>query len=365
MVMLVMLVVLAGVGLGARPSLRSDHLGKPRTRAYLNTLPEELLLGLEGDCDAISKLTATQPALRNNKYQTYWFPLDAAPRTALEVALQHLRPLAMVGGAHVGAEWWVQSIEGGPSGKIGFHVDKDEAIASNQHYLAHPEYSSILYLSNTGGSTLIFDQYSPNGNGYEPVKPQEGDLSMPQRNKYVVFNGDLLHGVLPGPSQAQASKRVTFLVNYWDRKPDEPNCLRIDYARAAQHGLSLLSGARIAQLQGLPTPHGATEAVAMPAVDLRLKDANGVKRKRASMPRYTQTKIDLPGGRHQHARIPKPGLLPSGTTARLVWKGDLVLPEAPWLSDPPPSSILKPAKPLKEDHSAFRSRLQASLKWDL
>ena len=36
------------------------------------------------------------------------------------------------------------------------------------------------------------------GNGYEPELPEEGELVCPEANKYVIFNGTLLHGVIPG-----------------------------------------------------------------------------------------------------------------------------------------------------------------------
>lgn len=113
-------------------------------------------------------------------------------------------------------------MDGDSSGKLGFHVDKDEGIASDQHYLVHPEYSSVFYLTNTGGGTLILDQWSPEGNGYTPEVPKEAELIFPERNKYLLFNGELLHGVIPG-EDAPGTKRVTFLINYWSAKPAEPN----------------------------------------------------------------------------------------------------------------------------------------------
>lgn len=92
------------------------------------------------------------------------------------------------GKGYAGAEWWVQIVNAGPSGKLGFHLDKDESVASNKRYLVrtrsnvrrgtdwcdicarvvcvtqvHPEWSSVYYLTAAGGCTLIFDQHSPNG----------------------------------------------------------------------------------------------------------------------------------------------------------------------------------------------------------
>jgi hypothetical protein len=141
-----------------------------------------------------------------------------------------------------------------PTGQpLGFHVDKDESIASNQMYLSHPEYSSILYLTDNGGPTLVLDQYSPNGNGYSPRVPHQGEISYPTHNKYVVFNGDLLHGVLPGDHNRYSgvhNQRTTFLVNYWNDAPEEPNCKHsIDYDVAASFGLKLYTRDEMKALQ--------------------------------------------------------------------------------------------------------------------
>jgi hypothetical protein len=105
-------------------------------------------------------------------------------------------------------------------------VDKDESIASNKHYLSHPALASILYLTSVGGPTAITDQWSPHGSGYAPAVPRTGALSHPRVNKYLVFHGELLHGVLPGPPLDQGY-RLTFLVNWWTYKPEEPNCERL------------------------------------------------------------------------------------------------------------------------------------------
>ena len=133
--------------------------------------------------------------------------------------ITRLRPLVESDEHIGGAEWWVQLVN--PNDPIGFHVvsccaalsiphamhccitqDKDESVASNKQYLKHPIWSSVFYLTDIGGGTLIPNQWSPWGNGYEPNKPEEGEWVFPKKNKYMLFDGTLLHGVVPGSRAA-------------------------------------------------------------------------------------------------------------------------------------------------------------------
>lgn len=215
----------------ALPTLRNHHdESTSMFRSYENILPEYIIEQLVVECNAIADYEMTQPSLLNGKYKTRWFPKDQEPRTAIEEAITRLRDVVMPGDNNAGAEWWVQRVDAsGPKSSIGWHVDKDESVASNQHYLSHPEYASIVYLTDLGGATLITNQWSPQGNGYMPPEATEGFLSYPKRNKYTIFYGELLHGVLQGPVPAPGQKRLTFLVNWWDEQPIEPNCSKLKY----------------------------------------------------------------------------------------------------------------------------------------
>jgi hypothetical protein len=203
-----------------------------RTFAYENALPLSLVESVRHDAEVLNSKEGKYALLKNNKRLTRWLPRGQRPRNVLEEAVLWLEKIVRPGRdgtPYVGAEYWVQRVKG-VGGDIGFHLDKDESVASNKHYLLHPEFSSILYLTNTGGCTLILDQHSPDGNGYDPVKADEGELVCPQANKYAIFNGTLLHGVMPGPSYPGADEpyRITFLVNWWPVKPEEPNCVPLD-----------------------------------------------------------------------------------------------------------------------------------------
>ncbi len=97
----------------------------------------------------------------------FYFSSCSTPIIAvLEEAIVRLRQIVQPdqhGVPFAGAEWWVQVVDGNQQGSIGFHLDKDESIASLKHYLVHPTFGSILYLTGYGGCTLIFNQYSPTG----------------------------------------------------------------------------------------------------------------------------------------------------------------------------------------------------------
>ena len=56
-----------------------------------------------------------------------------------------------------------------------FHFDRDEMLWENDKVMAHPTVSSIFYLTNTGGATLIVDQrYDSDTEGLAPPHPERG-----------------------------------------------------------------------------------------------------------------------------------------------------------------------------------------------
>jgi hypothetical protein len=226
--------------------------GSRRAVAFEDVLPEKLIDLMIKDAEAVTEYEASLGNLKDYKRRTRWLPKESRPKTALELAIRRLEAFAKPGSngrEYVGAEWWVQNVEpSGPQSIIGFHLDKDEAIASNEHYLVHPEWGSIFYLTHTGGCTLVFDQHSPNGNGYEPVEALEAELSCPKRNKFFIFNGTLLHGVIPGRDEHKVEpRRITFLVNWWTQRPRPPNCDVIDHRQVK--GLTYLSKKKLEQLK--------------------------------------------------------------------------------------------------------------------
>ena len=153
----------------------------------------------------------------------------------------------------VGAEWWphTRPIQANLGHQL--HFDTDEALLEQEGKITHPILSSVLYLTgnnanenidaNPAGATVIFKQTSDSNQVAEAAWK-----SFPQNNSFIVFPGNLLHGVLPCPGEGYETKdtavdagklqwdekldtskndehvkhRLTFMVGFWTRRvPDK------------------------------------------------------------------------------------------------------------------------------------------------
>lgn len=181
----------------------------------------------------------------HGKKQTYFVDLapdgnlkDHRPRFALERAIELLVKLDYPTAAEreqiYGAEWWVQRRSS--TENIGFHYDKDEAAASMDSLLKCPTEGTITYMTDNGAPTVILNRTTPQGNDPDPWLVTWAALSYSKRNRHVLFRGNLAHGVAGSLSQSK-DERITFLVNYWQYKPIEPNCVHVDNALMKNLGL--------------------------------------------------------------------------------------------------------------------------------
>lgn len=59
----------------------------------------------------------------------------------------------------------------------------------------YPAIGSIVYLTDEGGPTAVFNQ-TPAIFGMEPLVPSEVALIFPKRNRLMIFNGAKYHGVM-------------------------------------------------------------------------------------------------------------------------------------------------------------------------
>lgn len=151
---------------------------------------------------AIVELEGTRGDSRTN-----WYELAAPPRHLFEQVIQQLRRRVPAPDEYVGAEWWFRATS--TDADFPFHFDRDEGIRSR---IVSPTVASILYLSNTGGPTLILDA-TPS----RVAAPRAGLAVHPRAGRFVMFPGALLHGVVPGrPSRWP---RITMLVNWWRSVP--------------------------------------------------------------------------------------------------------------------------------------------------
>ena len=59
----------------------------------------------------------------------------------------------------------------------------------------YPAVGSIVYLTDEGGPTAVFNQ-TPGEGGMSPLLPAEVALVFPKRNRLMLFNGAKFHGVM-------------------------------------------------------------------------------------------------------------------------------------------------------------------------
>jgi hypothetical protein len=154
--------------------------------------------------------------LRESYFTTFWLPRGGPAAHAVEEAVLALWQLARPRGCS-GAEWWI--------GRafttripVEFHFDQDV----KGRRLRHPRLSSVFFFNRVRGGQLAVTDQVPGG----PVA-RRLEAVAPRRNRYAVFRGNLLHGVLdargctPGPrlSGPPGRMRLTLVVNYWERRP--------------------------------------------------------------------------------------------------------------------------------------------------
>ena len=118
-----------------------------------------------------------------------------------------------------GFEWWVHTRPIQANLGHNLHFDTDEALLSQEGKISHPIASSVLYLTGGGesttttsatdvrnskskaepaGSTIVFDQ--------TPDSDQVARTcwkSTPRDNSFMMFPGNMLHGVLPCPGRQE------------------------------------------------------------------------------------------------------------------------------------------------------------------
>jgi hypothetical protein len=112
----------------------------------------------------------------------------------------------------VGSEWWLQLRR--PSQDIPFHHDTNwnDAEAGGSEPLTFPSCSSVTYLSDVGGPTIVLSPSDPSlrpwrvgaGAGYDALlnrtvhaaSRHDAFVSYPAWGKHVRFRGNLYHGSL-------------------------------------------------------------------------------------------------------------------------------------------------------------------------
>lgn len=144
---------------------------------------------------------------------TFWYDLGSEPRTYFEQIIRHLHQTILRGRGYLGAEYWMRAQPA--DGVFFLHFDRDEAV--RDRYVC-PARSSIFYLSDVGGPTAVLPT-TPASRRW----PRTAAVVWPTFGRYVLFPGNLMHGVLPGaPSRWP---RVAFFVNWWQDRLTQPKPL--------------------------------------------------------------------------------------------------------------------------------------------
>lgn len=169
--------------------------------------------------------------LKKNYTTTFWYPMGAKPTNVAEETIAKLCQLINPPASCSGAEWWLGRLDHGK--KLRYHFDRDMTVQKQTGKLVHPIYASILYLNSFPSSpTVILNQVpSPDGKSRIPPKPTARKSVDAVSNRYVVFPGNLRHGVVPSRAEEEDSKserRLTLLVNYWVNRPLPPICYDYD-----------------------------------------------------------------------------------------------------------------------------------------
>jgi hypothetical protein len=138
---------------------------------------------------------------------TYWRQRLTAPNTFVDQVVNRLAEIENVDTSWTGTElWWrVQAADSG----FHFHFDRDESIRDR---VQSPLLSSILYLSDVGGTTIIADAEA---NRLDP--PRQAVAITPRTRRFVTFPGSLFHGVKP--AEASRERRAALFLNWWTAQP--------------------------------------------------------------------------------------------------------------------------------------------------
>ncbi|MGI9264869.1 MAG: hypothetical protein ACR2QU_08060 [Gammaproteobacteria bacterium] len=177
--------------------------------------------------------------LKRNYTTTFWLPMGAEPTNVAEEAAIELSRLVGPTSEVSGLEWWLGRL--GQGERLRLHFDRDMTLRKKTGEFVHPVFASVFYLNSFPASpTVILGQTpSPDGKTRVPEKPKFRKSVEAVSNRYVVFPGNLRHGVLPDSGSADGlhsaaddnsipELRLTLLLNYWAQRPLPPICFDYD-----------------------------------------------------------------------------------------------------------------------------------------
>lgn len=138
--------------------------------------------------------------------EEYWVLAQDAleePGNPVEVLIgQLLRCPAVTAtiGEVAGAQWsWHDYLDTDEPKK--YHTDCNRRLVDCETIRTNPDWSSVVYLTNEGGATMVWQE-----NEFVAVQPYRG--------RYLLFPGDLPHGVLCA-QEPQNKDRVILSITWW------------------------------------------------------------------------------------------------------------------------------------------------------
>lgn len=169
--------------------------------------------------------------LKKNYTTTFWYSIGAEPTNVVEETIVELCKLVDPPDTCSGTEWWLGRL--GYGERLRYHFDRDMTVRKKTGQFVHPIYSSVLYLNSFPSSpTVILNQIpTPDGKSRMPPKPTARKSVDAVANRYIVFPGNLRHGVIPARGEQKtptSERRLTLLVNFWIKRPLPPICFDYD-----------------------------------------------------------------------------------------------------------------------------------------
>ena len=204
----------------------TDHTAKlAGVRLFEEALPNGLYDRLKA---AVLAVGDEKPGGKSSYSTTFWYPNEKAPDNLAEEAIVALRDMVMPPSDCIGTEWWLGRLPYGK--KLSMHFDRDLALSRKAGKEVFPMLGSVLYLNDYPSSPTVLTDQVPGPDGKSKVPPTPGLTTAVAAlsNNYVVFPGNLLHGVLPDQTKAHEGLkageatpdlRLTLLVNFWHCRP--------------------------------------------------------------------------------------------------------------------------------------------------
>lgn len=189
---------------------------------HQDALSEEVFEDLKNELDLRNVERAFRKGLDLYK-KTFWISFAENPKSRLDELVRRLFGFVDYSDC-VGVEWWlsVQDPNATPYWLLRPHFDREDISEGSERPIVHPRFGSVLFLRTLSyGELVIFDQRL-DGGLLQPERPNQMNFVPPVANKYCVFPGDLLHGVMGRlwREEEQSDLRISLGVNYWPLKPN-------------------------------------------------------------------------------------------------------------------------------------------------